>query len=120
MSVPLPASLLRFTNTLRVTLERAGGEHYCAATDRGQAAQILPGSGLVLGDGKGTGFIRIAHAFGSEGQVVLPQSAADSSSVGSYLQLASKLLASFGPRAGEISVVFGTPSVVRRRRDASL
>ncbi len=110
MSVPLPASLLRLTNTLRVTLERAGGEHYCAATDRGQAAQILPGSGLVLGDGNGEGFAHIAHAFGRGGQVVLPQSAADSSSIGSYLQLASRLLASLGPRVGAISVEFGTPA----------
>lgn len=110
LPVPLPPSLLRLTNILRVTLERAGGEHYCAATDHGQAAQILPGSGLFLGGGKGMGFTRVAHAFGSEGKVVLPQSAAASSSIGSYLQLASKILASFGPHAGEISVVFGTPS----------
>jgi hypothetical protein len=110
MSVPLPTPLLRLTNVLRVTLERAGGRPYCAAIDQGPAAQILPGSGLFLGDGKGTGFTGIAHAFGGGGQVALPRIATDSSSIGPYLQLASKLLASFRPRAGEISVVFGTLS----------
>ena len=41
VSVPLPTSLLRFSNILRVTLERAGGERYCAPADQGQAAQIF-------------------------------------------------------------------------------
>lgn len=110
VSVPLPASLLRFSNILRVSLERAGGERYCAAADQGQAAQILPGSGLVLGDDKGTGFIRVAHAFGNEGQVAIPQSAAETSAVGPYLELTSKILASFGAHARKFSVVFGTPA----------
>jgi hypothetical protein len=111
VSVPLPTSLLRFSNILRVTLERAGGERYCAPADQGQAAQILPGSGLVLGDDKGAGFIRVAHAFGNEGQVAVPQSAAETPAVGPYLELASKILASFGARAGKLSVVFGTPAL---------
>src|SRR4029079_10380449 len=67
-------------------------------------------SGLVLGDDKGTGFIRVAHSVGTEGQVAVPQSAAESSAVGPYLELASKILASFGARAGKLSVVFGTPA----------
>lgn len=113
ISVSLPASLLRFTNALRVTLERARSDHYCAATDRGQPVQILPGSGLILGDGDGIGFNRIARAFSGGGQVALPQDAANSSSVGSYLQLASKLLAPFNPYARGLSVVLGTPSPSR-------
>ena len=107
VTVALPVSLLRFSNTLRVTLERAGGENICAAADEGQAAQILPGSGVQLGDRNGTGFIRIAHAFGSEGQVAFPQAAAETSAIGPYLRLASKTLASFGAHAGNLSVGFG-------------
>lgn len=110
VSVTLPASLLRFSNTLRVTLERAAGERYCAATDQGQAAQILPGSGLTLGDDKGAGFIRVANAFGIEGQVVFPERAADASAIGPYLRLTSKILASFGAHGRKLSVAFGTPA----------
>lgn len=109
VAVVLPAALLRFSNTLRVTLERGAGEHYCAATDQGQAAQILPGSGLTLGDDKGTGFIRVANAFGIEGQVVFPERAADASAIGPYLRLTSKILGSFGTHGRKLSVAFGTP-----------
>ena len=109
VSVPLAAPLLRLTNDLRVTLERTGGERYCAATDQGQGAQILPGSGLTLGKGTGVGFARIATAFGTESQVVFPQGAAEPANVGPYLQLATKILATFRSRAGESSVVFGSP-----------
>lgn len=109
VSVALPVSLLRFSNTLRVTLERAAGEHYCAATDQGQAAQILPGSGLTLGDDTGAGFIRVASAFGSAGQVVLPERAADAAAIGPYLRLTSKILASFGTHGRKLSVAFGAP-----------
>jgi hypothetical protein len=107
VTVALPVSLLRFSNTLRVALERGADEHYCAATDQGQAAQILPGSGLTLGDDKGTGFIRVANAFGTEGQVVFPERAADASAIGPYLRLTSKILASFGTHGRKLSVAFG-------------
>lgn len=110
VTVALPVSLLRFSNTLRVTLERAGGERYCAASDQGQAAQLLPGSGLVLGHDKGTGFIRVANAFGTEGHVALPQSAAETSAIGPYLQFSSKVLASFGSHGRKLSVGFGPPA----------
>jgi hypothetical protein len=105
--VAFPPSLLRFSNTLRVTLERATGKNYCAATDAGQAAQILPGSGLKLGDGTGAGFIRVASAIGREGQVEFPESAAATAAIDPYLRLASKILASFGTHAAKLSVAFG-------------
>lgn len=110
ISVNLPESLLRFSNTLRVTIERAAGKNYCAATDRGQAAQILPGSGLNLGDSKGSGFVGVANAFAVEGLVVLPAGAADANVVGPFLRLSSKILASLGTQARKLSVAFGTQS----------
>lgn len=110
VTVALPGSLLRFSNTLRVILERAGGERYCAASDQGQAAQILPGSGLVLGRDKGTGFVRVANAFGTEGHVAFPPSAAETSAIGPYLQFSSKVLASLGTHARKLSVGFGPPA----------
>jgi hypothetical protein len=110
VTVALPGSLLRFSNTLHVILERAGGERYCAASDQGQAAQILPGSGLVLGRNQGTGFIRVANAFGTEGHVAFPPSAAETSAIGPYLQFASKVLVSLGTHARKLSVGFGPPA----------
>ena len=108
ISVKLPASLLRFSNTLTVSIERATGKNYCAGTDRGQAAQILPGSGLNLGDGKGDGFISVAKAFAAEGQVMLPENANDTNVIGPYLKLTSKILAALGTQSRKVSVVFGT------------
>jgi hypothetical protein len=112
VSVPLPESMLRFSNTLRVAIERAGRPQYCAATDLGQAAQLLPGSGLVLGQHTGSGFLRAASGFARKGEIALPPGAADLSVVGPYLQMAARILASFSSRVGELTVVFGVPSSI--------
>ena len=110
MTANLPSDLLRLTNQLSVTVDRAQVDGYCPGDNPGHAVQLLPGTGIDY-DGTTTGgFAAVAGALRQGGTLVLPEAAKSEDGL-AYLTLASRVLSALGVGAAPVQVTFGKPSL---------
>lgn len=106
LTATLPGDLLRLSNRLSVTVDRAQAEGYCPGPNPGHAVQLLPGTGIDY-DGRATGgFAVVAAALREGGTLVLPEAAEDERGL-AYLTLASRVLSGLGVGAAPLEVSFG-------------
>ncbi|WP_332689144.1 hypothetical protein [Devosia sp.] len=110
LTTTLPADLLRLSNRLSVTVDRAHAEGYCPGPNPGHAVQLLPGTGIDY-EGRATGgFAVVAGALRQGGTLVLPEAAKDEGGL-AYLTLASRVLSGLGVGAAPVEVRFGETSM---------
>ena len=93
---PLPATLLRISNMLRVVVQRASPNRACPGYDPGAHTQIVAGSGLILGEPDVGGFGRFAQAARQELLVTLPAEILTPASAVRMLGLATPILGGLG------------------------
>lgn len=112
LTATLPGELLRLSNRLDVTVDRAQAEGYCPGPNPGQAVQLLAGTGIDYDGRASGGFAAVAGALRQGGTLVLPEAASDEGGL-AYLTLASRVLSGLGVGAAPVDVAFGeaaTPS----------
>ena len=106
LTATLPGELLRLSNRLDVTVDRAQAEGYCPGPNPGQAVQLLAGTGIDYDGRASGGFAVVAGALRQGGTLVLPEAASDEGGL-AYLTLASRVLSGLGVGAAPVDVAFG-------------
>lgn len=106
LTATLPGDLLRLSNRLSVTVDRAQAEGYCPGPNPGHAVQLLPGTGIDYGMGATGGFAVVAGALRQGGTLILPEAAKGKDGL-AYLTLASRVLSGLGVGAAPVAVTFG-------------
>lgn len=106
LTATLPEGLLRLSNRLSVTVDRAQAEGFCPGPNPGHAVQLLPGTGIDY-EGRATGgFAVVADALRKGGTLVLPEAAKGEGGL-AYLTLAARVLSGLGVGAAPVDVSFG-------------